>query len=132
MLNNVIIHTLQQIVGKTNIITDIDILNLYSCDGLRLQSAQPGCVVIPKCTEDVSAIVKSCTTHNIPFVARGSGTGLSGGATSKGGVIIQLSRLNQILEIDISNRLAIIQPGVINAHLSLETMADGLHFAPDP
>ena len=132
MLTNIIIHTLQQIVGKTNIITDVDILNLYSCDGLRLQSSQPGCVVIPNSTEAVSAIVKCCVKYNTPFVARGSGTGLSGGATSNGGVIIQLSRLNQILEIDISNRLAIIQPGVINAHLSLETMADGLHFAPDP
>ena len=132
MLNLSTIDALQQIVGKKNIITDIDILNLYSCDGLRLQSSQPGCVVIPNSTEAVSAIVKCCVKYNTPFVARGSGTGLSGGATSNGGVIIQLSRVNQILEIDISNRLAIIQPGVINAHLSLETMADGLHFAPDP
>jgi len=132
MLNLSTIDALQQIVGNKNIIIDVDILNLYSCDGLRLQSSQPGCVIIPNSTEAVSAIVKCCVTHNIPFVARGSGTGLSGGATSNGGVIIQLSRLNQILEIDVSNRLAIIQPGVINAHLSLETLADGLHFAPDP
>jgi len=132
MLNLSTIDALQQIVGKKNVLTHVDVLNLYSCDGLRLQSAQPGCVVIPNNTEAVSAIVKCCVKHNTPFVARGSGTGLSGGATSNGGVIIQLSRLNQILEIDIPNRLAIIQPGVINAHLSLETMADGLHFAPDP
>ena len=132
MLNPTIIHALQQIVGKKNVLTDADVLNLYSCDGLRLQSSQPGCVVIPNSTEEVSAIVKCCASNNVPFVARGSGTGLSGGATSNGGVIIQLSRLNQILEIDIPNRLAIIQPGVINAHLSLETLADGLHFAPDP
>ncbi len=132
MLNNAIIHVLQQIVGKKNVLTDADVLNLYSCDGLRLQLSQPGCVVISNSTEEVSAIVKCCASNNIPFVARGSGTGLSGGATSSGGVIIQLSRLNQILKIDIPNRLAIIQPGVINAHLSLETLSDGLHFAPDP
>ncbi|MBC8312061.1 MAG: FAD-binding protein [Candidatus Marinimicrobia bacterium] len=132
MLKTPIIHALQQIVGKKNVLTDADVLNLYSCDGLRLQSAQPGCVVIPSSTEAVSAIIKCCVTHKIPFVARGSGTGLSGGATSNGGVIIQLSQLNQILEINIPNRLAIIQPGVINAHLSLETLAYGLHFAPDP
>ena len=78
MLNLSTIDALKQIVGKKNIITDIDILNLYSCDGLRLQSSQPGCVVIPNSTEAVSAIVKCCVKCNAPFVARGSGTGLSG------------------------------------------------------
>ncbi len=132
MLNSRTITQLQQIVGINNVITHADELHLYSCDGLRLQSSEPGCVVFPQSTEDVSAIVKCCVENKTPYVARGSGTGLSGGATSKSGVIIQLSRLNQIIEIDIPNRLAVVQPGVINAHLSMATKCDGFHFAPDP
>ena len=125
-----IIRSFQKICPQ--VIFNVDELNLYACDGLRLQSRQPGCVVIPDNAEQVVSIINQCNIDNIPFVARGSGTGLSGGATSDGGVIIQLSRLNQIIEVDIPNRLAVVQPGVVNAHLSLETRSEGYYFAPDP
>jgi len=107
-------------------------LELYSCDGLQLHKAIPGCVILPETTEDISWIVKKCNLFKIPFVPRGAGTGLSGGAVIDGGLIIQLSRLNKILEIDVSNKCAIVEPGVVNAHLSQEVNSFGLHFAPDP
>lgn len=107
-------------------------LSLYSCDGLRLHTADPGCVLLPKTTDEISDIVRICHKSSIPFVARGAGTGLSGGAIIDGGVIIQLSRMNRILEIDIHNRCAVVQPGVVNAHLTQEVKSRGYHFAPDP
>ena len=73
-----------------------------------------------------------CNKYNIPFTARGPGTGLSRGAVTNGGIIIQLSKMNKILEIDIPNRIAVVQPGVVNAHLSQMVRKYNLHFAPDP
>ena len=82
-------------------------LELYSFDGLQLHKAIPGCVVLPHSTEEISWIVKLCNKFDIPFVPRGAGTGLSGGAIISEGLIIQLSRLNRIVEIDIPNKCAI-------------------------
>jgi glycolate oxidase len=107
-------------------------LELYSCDGLQLHNATPGCVILPETAEDISWIVKKCNEFKVPFVPRGAGTGLSGGAVIEDGLIIQLSRLNKIIEIDIPNKCAIVQPGVVNAHLSQEVNSCGFHFAPDP
>ncbi|MBT5527867.1 MAG: FAD-binding oxidoreductase, partial [Cytophagia bacterium] len=100
-----------------SVITNPIELNLYSCDGLRLHSSQPGCVVIPESTNDIKIIIKTCNEYSVPFTARGAGTGLSGGATSDAGVIIQLSRMNQIQETDYANRCATVQPGVVNSYL---------------
>ena len=116
----------------SSIITNPVELNLYSCDGLRLHSSQPGCVVIPESTDDIQIIIKTCNEFSVPFTARGAGTGLSGGATSDAGVIIQLSRMNQIHETDYANRCATVQPGVVNSYLSMITRPEGYHFAPDP
>ncbi len=115
-----------------SIIIHPDELSLYSMDGLQLNSAKPGCVVLPKDTNQVALIIKLCNKFNIPFTARGAGTGLSGGAVSNGGIIIQLSKMNKILEIDIPNQIAVVQPGVVNAHLSQMVRKYNLHFAPDP
>lgn len=127
-----LITALIDIVGKNGLIRDDIELNLYSADGLRFHSAQPGLVVLPESTEEVNACVKICYQSDIPFTARGAGTGLSGGALSDGGVIIQLSRMNRIIEIDPLNRLAVVQPGVVNAALSQRVKQYHLYFAPDP
>ena len=126
------IRTLNANLKSAQIRTNSYELELYSFDGLQLHKAIPGCVVLPESTEEISWIVKQCNKFKIPFVPRGAGTGLSGGAVISEGLIIQLSRLNKILDIDIPNKCAIVQPGVVNAHLSQEVNTFGLHFAPDP
>ena len=129
---DVVIHLFKSLLGTEFVRTNPVELSLYSCDGLRLHTAAPGCVVLPASTIDIVEIVKICRNYSIPFVARGAGTGLSGGAIIDGGVIIQLSRMNQILEIDIPNRCAVVQPGVVNAHLTQSVKPYGYQFAPDP
>ena len=96
-----LIEQLQQLLGKDRVISDPDELIVFECDALTLHKNIPEVVVLPESTEEVSAITKLCSEHKTPFLARASGTGLSGGATpAKGGVIIQLSRMNQILKLD--------------------------------
>jgi glycolate oxidase subunit GlcD len=105
----------------------------YEVDGLTLVRGDALAVVFPRTTEAVQAVVRACNEVSVPFVARGAGTGLSGGATPiEGGVIIECSRMDRILEIDATNRTAVVQPGVINAHLSVAVAPLGLYYAPDP
>jgi glycolate oxidase subunit GlcD len=105
----------------------------YESDGLTLLRGRPLCVVFPLSTEAVAGAVRACSEAGVPFVARGAGTGLSGGATPvEGCVVIECSRMNRVLEIDAVNRTAVVQPGLINTHLSEAVAALGLHYAPDP
>ncbi|MFI5314669.1 MAG: FAD-binding oxidoreductase [Myxococcota bacterium] len=105
----------------------------YESDGLTLARGAPLCVAFPTTTEAVVGIVRACNAAGVPYVPRGAGTGLSGGATPvTGGVVIECSRMNRILEIDASNRTASVQPGVINEHLSAAVRPLGLFYAPDP
>ena len=105
----------------------------YESDGLTLLRGEACLVVFPLTTEAVSAVVRLCNEAGRAFVARGAGTGLSGGATpSDGCVLIECSRMNRILEIDAVNRTAVVQPGLVNAHLSEAVVDLGLHYAPDP
>ncbi len=106
---------------------------MYESDGLTLLSGNARAVVFPVSTEAVAGVVRLCNEADVPYVPRGAGTGLSGGATPvEGCVLIEFSRMNRILEVDAVNRTATIQPGLINAHLS-EAVADlGLLYAPDP
>lgn len=128
-----LIEQLQQLLGKDRVISNPDELIVFECDALTLHKNIPEGVVLPESTEEVSAITKLCSEHKTPFLARASGTGLSGGATPvKGGVIIQLSRMNQILEIDYEDEIAVVQPGVINLHLTEAVSSRNYHFAPDP
>ena len=93
----------------------------------------PGAVVLPRTTEQVQAVVRICARHKIPFVSRGAGTGLSGGALpAAGGVVISLARMNRILEVDIANRYVVVEPGVINSHVTQRVAAQGYFYAPDP
>jgi glycolate oxidase len=120
-------------VGTGFVISDADQLRVYDCDGLTGWRAQPACVVLPASTEEVRSVVQACRDAGIPFVARGAGTGLSGGALPVvDGIVISLSRMDRVLEIDVDSQRVVVQPGVTNLDVTRAVEADGLFYAPDP
>jgi glycolate oxidase len=122
-----------EIVGADGVIADPDELIVYECDGYTLQKAVPEVVILPRTTEEVSRLVKLLSAEEIPFVPRGAGTSLSGGTLQDpGGVTIALTRMNRILQVDLANRRAVVEPGVVNLHISNAVAAQNLHYAPDP
>jgi glycolate oxidase len=124
---------LEDALPAGRLITHTAELRTYECDGLTGYRVQPGLVVLPESTGEVAAAVRSCARHGVPFVARGAGTGLSGGALPVAdGVVIGLSRMRRILEIDLPNARMVVQPGVTNLQISQAVAADGWYFAPDP
>src|SRR5437762_1947321 len=123
---------LAAVVGPKVYLDKPEDLLLYEYDG-SIDKARPQMVIFPRTTEDVVAIVKITNEYNIPIVGRGAGTGLSGGAIPRqGGVIIGFSRMNRILEIDLENERAVVQPGVVNLHITLAVQPQGYFYAPDP
>ncbi|MGA0216845.1 MAG: FAD-linked oxidase C-terminal domain-containing protein [Vulcanococcus sp.] len=105
----------------------------YDCDGLTLHRHQPRLVVLPETTEQVAAVVRLCHQLEVPFVARGSGTGLSGGAVPEtDALVIATSRMRSILSLDLDNRRITVQPGVINSWVTRAVVGDGFYYAPDP
>jgi len=105
----------------------------YESDGLTSYRVRPGAVVIPETQTEVIETVKLCHQHGVPFVARGSGTSLSGGSVPvKDGLVIALNRFNRILKLDLQERLAVVEPGVINLDVSKAAAPAGLYYAPDP
>jgi glycolate oxidase len=127
-----IISEVQSVVGPRNVLTSPEDLALYEYDG-SVDRARPDLVVFPSSTADVSRIVKVAVKHDIPIVGRGAGTGLSGGALARGGgIMIAFARMNRILELDLENRRAVVQPGVVNSDLTRAVEHAGLYFAPDP
>jgi glycolate oxidase subunit GlcD len=128
-----LVRRLGAIVGPGHVITDPDRLLVYESDGLTAYRVSPRAVVLPGSTEEIAAVVKLLHGERIPVIPRGAGTGLSGGAlASPEGVIVGTARMNRILEIDPENRLARVEPGVINARLTEATEPHGLYYAPDP
>ncbi len=126
-------NVLRAIVGEARCLTHPAHLLVYECDGLTHHVGRPGAVVLPESTTEVVRVVRACRDAGVPFVPRGAGTGLSGGALAPdGGVVIECSRMNRILELDPVDRIAVVQPGVINAELSKAAAPHGLFFAPDP
>jgi glycolate oxidase subunit GlcD len=124
---------LRAIVGPDGCLARAEELFAYECDGLTLHTARPSAVVFPRSREQVQAIVRACRGHGVPFVARGAGTGLSGGAIAlEGGVVVECSRMNRILAIEPADRVAVVEPGVVNLDLSLAAAPFGLFYAPDP
>ena len=108
-------------------------LAAYESDGLTAFQATPIAVVVPETADDVIAVVRFCHAEKLPFVARGSGTSLSGGSTPiAGGIVITLNRLNRILRLDPAERVAVVEPGVINLAVTAAAQPYGLHYAPDP
>ncbi len=127
-----LIRELSDIVGGDAVLWRPEDLMLYEYDGLS-SLRQPDAVVFPRTTEDVVRIVKLAARLDRPVVARGAGTGLSGGAVAaQGGIMVGFARMKEILEIDIENQRARVQPGVVNLDLSLAVSDDGYYFAPDP
>ena len=117
------IQKLTDVVGKEYIHTEPVALRTYDCDALTIYKGVPSAVVLPESTEEVRRIVGICRECRVPLIARGAGTGLSGGATPlPGGVLIVFTRMNRILEIDYENRLARVQTGVVNLHLTGKTL----------
>jgi len=124
---------LRGIAGAENVITDPAELRTYECDGLTYHRATPGVVVLPDGAEQIAGIVRACTADGVPYIARGSGTGLSGGALPRtDGVLIVTSRMRRILEIDIDDERAVVEPGVINLDVSKAVRPYGYYYAPDP
>jgi glycolate oxidase len=123
---------LSQVVGVESVFQEPEDLAAYQYDAY-LSRAMPDLVVFPTTTEQVSEVLKIASREKAPFVARGAGTGISGGAIPvKGGIVIALSRMNKILEVDFENRRARVQPGVINLDLSNHMKDKGFHYIPDP
>ena len=121
------------IVGPRHVRTALPERVTYARDGLPTHRRVPGVVVLPGQRDEVIAVVRLLATLGVPFVPRGAGTGLSGGALADGdAVLIVLTRLNRILKIDPRNRLAVVEPGVVNVRLSAATAPHGLHYTPDP
>ena len=105
---------------------------LYEYDG-SIEKGLPECVVFPKSTQDVVRIVRVAADHKLPLLGRGAGTGLSGGAIpTEGGLMIAFARMNKILEIDIENEYAVVQPGVVNLDITAAVKDQGYYYAPDP
>ena len=128
-----IIDRLKAIVGEGRATVDETELLVYECDALALFKHSPEAVVFPATTDEVSSIVRVANEFSVPFLPRGAGTGLSGGAlAAEGGIIIELQRMNRILSIDPENQIAILQPGVVNLDVSAAVAPHGLYYAPDP
>jgi glycolate oxidase subunit GlcD len=128
-----LLERLRGIVGAGACLARPEELLVYECDGLTLHRGRPAAVVLPRTRDEVVAVVRACRDFGVPFVPRGAGTGLSGGAVAQGGgVVIECSRLDRILEIDPADRFAVVEPGVVNAELSKAAAPHGLFYAPDP
>jgi len=127
-----LIRALEISLGEGAVLSSREDLLLYEYDG-SVEVARPECVVFPRSTEDVVHIVAVANQFQTPLVGRGAGTGLSGGALARhGGIMVVFSRMNQILGIDVDNRRAVVQPGVVNLDLTRAVEHAGLHYAPDP
>jgi glycolate oxidase len=120
-------------LAERSVITDPTRLSTYECDGLAHYRVTPAVVVLPQNARQVQHCVRVCAELGVPFVARGSGTGLSGGALPHAeGVLIVTAQMRRILEIDVDNELAVVEPGVVNLDVSKATGPLGWYFAPDP
>jgi glycolate oxidase len=120
-------------LGTAKVIDDRQELRTYECDGLAHYKVVPGLVVLAETTADVVAVVRACNDAGVPFVARGSGTGLSGGALPHAdGVLVVTSRMREVLEVDRDGQRAVVEPGVINLHVSRVAAPGGYYYAPDP
>ena len=128
-----VIQALSDVLPADAILSNNEVLRPYECDGLTAYHRLPFAVVLPTSTEQIQQVVKVCNKLGVPIVARGAGTGLSGGALPhEQGIVLSLARLNRILEIDTQNLQARVQPGVRNIAISQAVDAHGLFYAPDP
>ena len=132
MLSESLGAALTEIVGARQVLTRPSELLVYAMDGLPGYRRHPGIAVFPRTRQEVIDVVRLLAKEHVPFVPRGAGTGLSGGALASGTVLLGLNRLNHVLSVDAENRLAVVEPGVVNVNLTKAVAAHGLHYAPDP
>src|SRR5216117_1196450 len=124
---------LEAMLGRGAVLSDPDELLVYESDGLTLFRALADFVVFPTSAEHVAAVVRLANRAELPFVARGAGTGLSGGCLpAEGGIVLSMMRMNRVLEVDYDNQLAVVEPGLVNLHLSSRVGPKGYYYAPDP
>jgi glycolate oxidase len=120
-------------LGAKQVISDRQELRTYECDGLAQYKVVPALAVLPRTAAEVAAAVRACAAAGVPFVARGSGTGLSGGALPRAdGVLVVTSRLRQIIEVAPADERAVVEPGVINLAVTQAATPHGYYYAPDP
>src|SRR5256712_3493499 len=132
MIRDSLVNELVQIVGDQYVLVEKEDVIVYEQDGSIMQ-VLPEVVVLPGSTEQVAGVVRAARRPTAPFVPRGSGTGRPGGAVpAEGGVVISLARMNRILELDLRDRIAVVEPGVINQDVTKAVAAGGVFFAPDP
>ncbi|MGZ4639353.1 MAG: FAD-linked oxidase C-terminal domain-containing protein [Actinomycetes bacterium] len=125
--------TLRAALGAEAVITDRTRLRTYECDGLAQYKVVPALVVLPRTTAQVAAVVRACIAAHVPYVARGSGTGLSGGALPHAeGVLVVTSQMRDILEVDVPGERVVVQPGVVNLQVTRAAAPQGYYYAPDP
>ncbi|HUG91981.1 MAG TPA: FAD-linked oxidase C-terminal domain-containing protein [Planctomycetaceae bacterium] len=130
-----LIRRLEEIVGPDGLLYDPDELLVYECDGYVIEKKTPDVVVFPTSADEVVAIVRLCNEFDVPIVPRGAGTSLSGGCLPVGGgVMVTLTRMRRILEINVRDRYAVVEPGLVNVHLTQQLKGGdtGYHYAPDP
>lgn len=128
-----LVRRLQDIVGAGGVLAAPSELVVYECDGYTIEKNRPDVVVFPTSTEQIVAVVAACNEAGVPFLPRGAGTSLAGGCLPVGGgVMIALTRMKRILEVNLRDRYAVVEPGVVNLWLSNHLKNDGYHYAPDP
>jgi glycolate oxidase subunit GlcD len=128
-----LVKQLRAVLSPEQIISDPEELLVFECDGLTHYRHRPRAVVFPASTEEVSEVLRLLARERVPLAPRGAGTGLSGGALAVGGgVCIEFARMRRVLKVDAENRLAIVQAGVVNAHVSRAVARCGLYYVPDP
>ena len=127
-----VVHELSALLGERHVLHMPYDLTLYEYDA-SIERGQPEIVVFPSTTQEVASIVKVAARHGVPIVPRGAGTGLSGGAVPiRGGIVIAFARMNRILEVDFENLRAVVQPGLVNLHLTTAISPQGFCYIPDP
>ncbi|HEV3256721.1 MAG TPA: FAD-linked oxidase C-terminal domain-containing protein [Gemmataceae bacterium] len=128
-----LVDRLREIVGRDAVLTSASDLMVYECDGYTVEKNKPDVVVFPTSTEQVVQVVKLCNEYNVSFLPRGAGTSLAGGCLPVGGgVMIALTRMKRILEVNTRDRYAVAEAGVVNLWLTNHLKPHGFHFAPDP
>jgi glycolate oxidase len=128
-----VIRRLTELLAPGRVMSGPAHLSAYESDGLTAFHARPLAVVVPETQDEVIKVVRFCHAEKLPFVARGSGTSLSGGSVPyAGGIVITLNRLNRILRLDPAQRVAVVEPGVVNLAVTAAAQPYGLHYAPDP
>src|SRR6476619_7434912 len=132
-LSAAVLAEISAVVGDRQVITEPEQLRTYNCDGLTGWRAMPELVALPGSTAEVQGVVRICAREALPFVARGAGTGLSGGALPVvEGIVISLARMNRILEVDLESQRVKVEPGVTNLDVTRAVASAGFFYAPDP